>query len=122
MALSGLTIHFFTVLVMPLILSLAMNDALQITQYYYDQSPCTVRYVMESVGRVSVMSCGLMALLYGTPALVQYPGLRDFGAAVLIGSAVILVITVMLISALLELFGRGQPLRGILSLEGELDI
>jgi hypothetical protein len=44
---------------------------------------------------------------------------RDLGAEVLYGSGVVLAGTVMFLPALLQLFGRGQPILGALIVEGE---
>lgn len=121
MALTGLRIHFFTVLAMPLVLSLAMDNAMQLTQYYFDRQPCSVHHAMVSVGRVIMLTCGLTALLYGTVALASYPGMRDFGAVALYGTGAVLAGTVMLLPALLQLFGRGQPVLESLIAEGEND-
>jgi predicted exporter len=119
MALVGLQIHFFTVLAMPLVLSLAMDNALQLTQYYSDRQPCTVRHAMHSVGRVTALTCAAVALLYGTLGLMSYPGVRDFGLTVLIGAAAVLVGTTMFLPALLQVLGRGQPLAEALTVSGE---
>ncbi|MEN6625502.1 MAG: MMPL family transporter [Candidatus Sumerlaeia bacterium] len=114
MGLAGLHIHFFTVLAMPLVLSLAMDNALQLTQYYEDRNPCSMRHTMRAVGRVSVLTCGVMALVFGTLGLATYPGVRDFGLAVLFGAMAVLAGTVMLQPALLQLLGRDQPFFSVL--------
>ncbi len=119
MALAGVQIHFFTLLAIPLMLSLAMDNALQLTQYYSDRRPCTVRETMLAVGRVSVLTCGVMALLLGTSSLATYPGLTEFGVTVLMGSLAVLGGTAMLLPALLQLLGRDQPLISALQVEGE---
>lgn len=119
MAFAGIPIHFFTVLALPLALSLAMDNALQMTQYFHDRRPCSVRHVLLSLGRVAVLTSGITAILYGTLALAYYPGMRDFGTVVLFAACVVPVGTVMLLPALLSLFGRGQPLREALSVEND---
>lgn len=121
MALAGLKIHFFTVLAMPLLLSLAMDNALQLAQYYGDRQPCTVRFAIRSGARVVPLACGLMAILYGTLGLSTYPGLRHFGATILIGSLAVVLGSLMLLPALLCLFGRGQPLASALVVGEEPD-
>ena len=122
MALTGIQIHFFTVLVMPLVLCLAMDNALQVAQYYTDRQPCSVRHVMASLGRAAVLTCGIMALLYGTTSLAQSAGLRDFGTVVLYGSGMVMAGTIMLLPALLQLFGRGQSVLEALTIEGDAEI
>lgn len=117
--LSGLSINFFTVLAMPLVLSLAMDNSLQLTQYYEDRKPCSMRQTMRAVGRVSVLTCGVMALVFGTLAVASYAGVRDFGFAVLIGALAVMAGSVMLQPALLQLFGRDQPL--LSAIQGEED-
>jgi predicted RND superfamily exporter protein len=117
MSLAGLGIHFFTILPIPLLLSLGMDNALQLTQYLDDRRPCTVRQAMASVGRVPVLTCGMMALLLGTLSLASHPGLRNFGQVVLMGSGAVLIATVMLQPALLQLLGKGQSWRGALGVE-----
>lgn len=119
MALAGIQIHFFTVLAMPLVLCLAMDNALQLTQYFHDRRPCSVRHVMLSVGRVPMLTCGMTALLYGTLALASYPGMRDCGAVVLFATGATLVGAIMLLPALLMLFGRGQAVLESLMVESE---
>jgi len=120
MAIMGLQIHFFTLLAMPLILCLAMDNALQLAQFYRDRQPCSVRHAMVSLGRVVMLSCGLMVLLYGTLALAYYPAVRNFGAVVIYGAAGVSVGTVMLLPALLQLYGRGQPLLETLIVESDV--
>ncbi len=119
MSLAGLRLHFFTVLAMPLVLSLAMDNALQLSQFHHDRRPCSVRQTMLSVGRVSMLTCAMMAMIFGTLALAGYPGLREFGLAVLFGAAAVLMASVMLLPALLQLFGRDQTLSEALTVEVE---
>lgn len=121
MALSGLTIHFFTVLVMPLALCLAMDNSLQLTQYYRDRQPCSVRHAMLSVGRVAMLTCSLLGLLLGTACLSHVGGLQDLGLTVLFAGLAILSGTVMLLPALLQLFGRDQSLFSIMVLDEEIE-
>jgi predicted RND superfamily exporter protein len=104
---------------MPLIFCLAMDNALQLAQFYRDRQPCSVRHAMGSLGRVVLLSCGLMVLLYGTLALAYYPAVRNFGAMVIYGAAGVSVGTVMLLPALLQLYGRGQPLLETLIVESD---
>lgn len=110
-------IHFFTVLALPLVLSLSMDNALQLTQYFRDRQPAGVGQTMQSVGRVVLLTCGLMALLYGTLALTSFRGLRDFGGALMMGSAAVFMASLMLLPALLQLYGREHSLLGPLALE-----
>jgi predicted RND superfamily exporter protein len=119
MALADLSIHFFTVLAMPLIFAVAMDNALQLTQYYQDRSPCKTSHTMESLGRVVLLGAGMIAFIYGSVALSSHQGLRDFGVTMLIGLGVITLGTEMLLPALLELLGRGQPLQNALAIEHE---
>ncbi len=119
LGLTGMRIHFFTVLAMPLVLSLAMDNSLQLTQYYEDRKPCSMRQTMRAVGRVPSLTCGVMALVFGTLAVASYAGVRDFGFAVLIGALAVLAGSVMLQPALLQLFGRDQPL--LSAIQGEED-
>lgn len=121
LSLSGLRIHFFTVLAMPLVLSLAMDNSLQLTQYYEDRKPCSMRQTMRAVGRVSVLTCGVMALVFGTLAVASYAGVRDFGFAVLIGALAVMTGSVMLQPALLQLLGRDQPLVSAIQDDSEGD-
>jgi predicted exporter len=119
MALVDLEIHFFTVLAMPLVLSLALDNGTQLTQYHSDRQPCSVRYAMQSVGRVAALTCLTAALLYGTLGLMSYPGIRDFGLMVLIGVVAVMMGTTMLLPALLQVLGKGQPLSEALTVGGE---
>jgi predicted exporter len=119
LGLAGIRFHFFTLLVTPMLLSLAMDNALQLTQYYYDRRPCTVRHAVTSVGRAAVLTCLMVALIYGTMVLLEFPGVKDLGGAVLIGALAVLAGTLLLQPALLQLFGRGQPIAGILSVDQE---
>ncbi|MCL5270971.1 MAG: MMPL family transporter, partial [bacterium] len=119
MVLAGLRIHFFTLMAMPLVLSLAMDNALQLTQYYHDRRPCSVRQCLVAVGRVVVLTCAMAAVLFGAFSLASFAGLRDFGAAVLIGAFMVAVGTLMFLPALLKLFGRDQPLANVLALEDD---
>jgi predicted exporter len=116
MALTGLQIHFFTVLAMPLVLTLAFDNALQLTQYFSDRQPCTVRYAMVSVGRVPALTGGVAALIYGTLGLMSYPGFQDFGQMVVIGAFVTTLGSTMLQPALLQILGKNQPLADALTL------
>jgi predicted exporter len=118
MELAGLQIHFFTVLAMPLVLSLAFDNALQLTQYFSDRQPCTVRHAMVSVGRVPALTGGVVALAYGTLGLMSYPGFQDFGQMVVIGALVTTLGSTMLQPALLQILGKGQPLADALALGG----
>ncbi|HPK03720.1 MAG TPA: MMPL family transporter [Candidatus Sumerlaeota bacterium] len=122
MALANLRIHFFTVLALPLILSLVLDNALQLTQYHHDRRPCSVRHAMLAVGRVIPLTAGIMALCYGTFALMRHPGFRQFGLTVLLGSAAVLVGSAMLLPALLQLLGRGQSLGVVLRVDSETEI
>jgi predicted RND superfamily exporter protein len=119
MALAGLELHFFTVIALPLILCLAMDHAMQFTQYYYDRQPVSVRLVMHSLARVMVLSGGTMALFIGTMTLTSYPGLRDFGSTLLLGLLVIAISGLMLLPALLQLFAKGESLWQVLLPEGD---
>ncbi|MCE5228528.1 MMPL family transporter [bacterium] len=121
MGLADLHIHFFTVLAMPLVLSLAMDNSLQLAQYYEDRRPCSMRQTMRAVGRVSVLTCGVMALVFGTLAVASYPGVRDFGLAVLLGALSVMAGSVMLQPALLQLLGREQPLLSVFDIEPDSD-
>lgn len=122
MAVFGLQIHYFTILAVPLLLGLGLDNALQLTQYYSDRQPCSVRHAMASVGRVCVVTCAATAMLYATLGLVDHPGLRDFGATVLIGCAVVFLCTIILLPALLRLFGLKQKVSEVFVLERESDI
>ena len=119
MALTGLSIHFFTVLAMPLILAVAMDNALQLTQYYQDRNPCRIGHAMDSLGRVALLGAGVIAFIYGSVALSSHQGLRDFGVTILIGLGVIILGTEMLLPALLKLLGLGQPLQNALAPDQE---
>ncbi len=119
MAMTGIQIHYFTVLIIPLVVSLALDNSLQLTQYYHDRHPCSVRQVMRSLGRVVGLTCGLMALLFGTFSLTSHPGMRQMGGVVLLAAAGVLFGSAMLLPALLQLFGRGQPIQELLNVESE---
>jgi len=64
---------------MPLVLSLAMDNALHLTQFYCEPQPCSVRHALVSVGRVVMLTCGVMALLYGTISWRHFPGCATWG-------------------------------------------
>ncbi len=109
MALGGIQLHFFTLLVLPLILCLAMDHSIQFTQYFYDRQPCSVRLVMQTLGRVLILSCGTIGLFLGTMTLTSNPGLRDFGSALLSGLLILIITISLLLPSLLQLFGKNQP-------------
>ena len=122
MAALGLPIHFYSVLAMPLVLCLAMDNALQLSQYYIDRQPCTVRQAMHSVARVVALSCSLIALIYGSLSLVSYSGIRDFGLTVLAATFVIPIVSLLFLPALLKLLGRGQPIIEAMTVEGSIEV
>lgn len=118
----GVRMHFFTILALPLALSLMMDNALQLGQFYVDRAPVTVRAAMRSVSRVAPLTGGMLGLLLGTFALIDHEGLRDFGLLLTLAACVSVAATALVQPALLRLFGRGQSLVEAFQTEGEEDL
>ncbi len=114
MRLADIPVHFLTLMTMPLGVVLALDNAIHMLQFARDRRVSSSRLAMISLGRPVVLSCCSIALLYGMLALSVFEGLRDMGRVVLFGSAASLVITLSLLPALIQIWGRDQPLRSIL--------
>jgi predicted exporter len=109
----GLRVHFMTLLALPLVVVLTLDNTLHLLQHYMDHRSLDVRLSVATLGRSVVLSCGAIAILYGALALTR--DFRDLGLVAVFGAVSSVVGTMMLLPAAIKVWGRGQPLLSVLA-------
>ena len=109
---AGIPLHFLTLMALPLVVTLSLDNSIHLLQHFLDRNPDDVRLTVISLGRSVVLSCVVVGLLYGTLGFVD--GLRDLGFVCVFGALASLVGTLVLLPALIQIWGRDQTLLSVL--------
>lgn len=109
----GGSLHLLVLMAVPLAMTLAVDNSIHLLQDYIDHGSADLRHTIATVGRSVVLTSLSMGLLYGTLSLTGFEGLRDLGMVVVFGAAAAVVGTLMLLPALIRIWGNGQPFSNI---------
>lgn len=106
--LMGQPLNVLSLLVLPLIVGLGVNNGLQILQRFYEGSSETHWLAVEKTGR-GVLISGLAVILSFMPlAFASLEGLRQIGFIVLIGTGYIIINSLTLLPSVLTIWGPGH--------------
>lgn len=113
MSLFGMSLHLLILLAVPLAVAMSVDNSIHILQRYLDASPDQLRPALQRSARPIVLVCAALGILYGTLSLSSFEGLRDLGLVIVFGAAFSVLGTLMLLPAMVRVWGKGQPILSV---------
>ena len=106
MHLLGVKLNFLNVVVLPNLLTIAVDNSVHLYHRYHEEGPGSVWHVLKHTGYASVVATATNAAGYASLFVARHEGLRSIAWLATIGVACTFVGTTILFPALLELFER----------------
>lgn len=105
MQLLGMQVNFLNLIVIPLILSLGIDDGVHILQRYYEGGRHDLERSVEETGRAVVITSLTTMLAFGTLLFATFRGVREIGLVAIMGVGFALIASLLLVPALLRIAG-----------------
>ncbi|MEZ4306896.1 MAG: MMPL family transporter [Polyangiaceae bacterium] len=101
MHLAGVTLNFLNVVVLPSLLTIAVDNSVHLYHRYEEEGPGSLRRVMASTGFAALVATASNATGYGALLVARHAGLRSVGVLSLLGVLCAFLGTTVLFPALL---------------------
>lgn len=104
-----LQLNFFNVVVFPSLVGIGVDDGIHIYDRYREEGPGSIPFVLRRTGMAVGITSITTMVGYSGLVVAHHPGLQSIGQLAVIGLATTLFSAVLVLPALLELFGhRGE--------------
>ncbi len=121
MAILGLELNFLNIIVVPMIIGLSIDDGIHLVGRYYELKKHNIRNAIEFTGRAVVLTSLTTMLAFGSLALGNYRGVREMGLLAIIGLGYALFSSLIVLPAILKIWGKKYRLSEFLAVEeGEI--
>lgn len=121
----GIRLNFLNVVVIPMIIGVGVDNGIHLMQRYYEGTDRpggeNLKQAVEMTGRALVMTSLTTIVGFGSLALADFRGIREMGLLSIFGIAYILFASIILLPALLHIWGRRRRLSDLIGREdGEI--
>lgn len=106
MHLTGLSLNFFNIVLLPNLLSIAVDNSVHLFHRYREEGPGSLGHVVRTTGLAALVATFSNAAGYGALVVANHGGLRSIGWLAIAGVACTFVGTTILFPALLTLLER----------------
>jgi len=121
MAILGLELNFLNIIVIPMIIGLAVDDGIHLVGRYYELRRYDIHRAVEYTGRAVVLTSLTTMLAFGSLALASYRGIREMGLLAIIGMGYALFTSLIVLPAILKIWGKHYKLSEFFAIEeGEI--
>ena len=112
MALLGMKLNFFNVVVFPSIIGIGVDDGVHIYHRYLEEGSEALPFVLRRTGLGVALTTFTTMVGYSGLLTAHHPGLQSIGYLAVIGLATTLATAVFVLPSLLETFDRGGKAKG----------
>lgn len=106
MALFGLDLNFFNLIVIPMVIGIGIDDGVHLTNAYKQDPGQDLPGALGRTGRAVVLTSLTTIVGFGSIALAHYPGLRSMGYLAIIAMAACLLGSLLILPALFAILAR----------------
>jgi predicted RND superfamily exporter protein len=106
MHLFGLKLNFFNIVLLPNLLSIAVDNSVHLFHRYHEEGPGSLGHVVRTTGLAAVVATLSNAAGYGTLLVAHHGGLRSIAWLAIAGVSCTFVGTTILFPGLLALLER----------------
>jgi len=105
MHLFGMQLNFFNVVVFPSLVGIGVDDGIHIYHRYREEGPGSIPFVVRRTGLAVGITTVTTMMGYSGLVMAHHPGLRSIGLLAQIGLVTTFLSAVLVLPALLEVFG-----------------
>lgn len=121
----GIQLNFLNVVVIPMIIGVGVDNGIHLIHRYYERGDAPTRAdlqkAVERTGRALVMTSLTTIMGFGSLALAEFRGIREMGLLSIFGITYTLMASMVLLPALLKIWGRRHRISDFIGRdEGEI--
>lgn len=122
----GIELNFLNVVVMPMIIGVGVDNSIHLVQRYYERVTSAggksgkpesgdLRRAVARTGRALVMTSLTTIVGFGSLALADFKGVREMGLISILGITYTLIVSLVILPALLKIWGARHSLWDVIS-------
>ncbi len=121
MAILDIDLNFLNIIVVPMIIGLSVDYGIHLVGRYYEMRKYDIRPAVDFTGRAIVLTSLTTILCFGSLALANFSGIREMGLLAIFGIGYALFAAIIVLPAMLKIWGKHYRLSEFFVIEeGEI--